>query len=530
MKALKAYITVGVLLLYLLLAIVGPASGEGGIPGPGSGSSEGEGNKIVPQPDRPSPRVTIDTITNIVRDAKKAKSKKFEELQTLLGPEIVPPEKGYILPIVLMYYAGNNTSVTRNRQLEIGTVVTNNNNLETRRMLNLYLEVKDPGSNKYERINSWPVEIQPGDYSEKTNTTLWTWDMLPSFSYLKRTGEARVRVSISDGVKRTAPWTTASYSNVKPPYYTELIFNITNSLPVMSNMTLTPEGLVTYNDPIEYKASIEDADKDMLNVTLHILDEQQSELNPPRNKTLQVKSGDQVSFRANEYGFFSEADAGKNFTYFYSFDDGINSSKTEIQNGPYIRKGPKLYIENLDFAPQSESNYWWQWYTFNVRAKNLNPEEYDVTFTLWTKTGENDWITVGDSQNKKIGPNPKVIWFNRTEPFKVTDANETFSYKVTFNEYDQSGKKFIEAAGTRLNAKIMPYSMSDRIILLNLFPMLLLIVIGSLLIERNKKRGIESQERSLTKSDSKNNQKGYRQGNGANTDIANKISGLLGRN
>jgi hypothetical protein len=334
---------------------------------------------------------------------------------------------------------------------------------------------------------------------------------------------------VSDGVKRTAPWTTASYSNAKPPHYTELIFNVTNSQPVMGNMTLMPEGLVTYNDPIEYKASIEDADKDMMNVTLHILDEQQNELNPPRNKTLQVKSGGEVSFKANEYGFFSEADAGKNFSYIYRFDDGIDSSKTDVQNGPYIRKGPKLYIENLDFTPQSESNYWWQWYTFNVRAKNLNPEEYDVTFTLWTKTGDNDWITVGDSQNKRIGPNPQVIWFNWTEPFKVTDANETFSYKITFNEYDQNGNKFIEASGTKLNAKIVRFSMSDRIMWANLLPMLFIIIIGSLLIERNKKRGIESQERSVVKSDSRKNQKGNKPGNGSSNSIANKISAIRRR-
>ena len=73
-------------------------------------------------------------------------------------------------------------------------------------MLDLYLEVKEPGSDKYERINSWPEKIQTNEYSEETNTTLRIWGMLPSFSYLKNVGEVRVRANVSDGVNK---WSTA---------------------------------------------------------------------------------------------------------------------------------------------------------------------------------------------------------------------------------------------------------------------------------------------------------------------------------
>ena len=82
-----------------------------------------------------------------------------------------------------------------------------------------------------------------------------------------------------------------------------------------------------YNDPIEYKANIADADGDLLNVTLHILDENGVEL---KNETLNMKPGP-VSFKANEYGFFKEADAGKNFTYYYSYDDGIDFISKDLQ-------------------------------------------------------------------------------------------------------------------------------------------------------------------------------------------------------
>src|SRR5690606_22305908 len=105
---------------------------------------------------------------------------------------------------------------SRNQHLDIGTVVTDNNEYDMRRTLSLYLEVMDPGSNTYRRVNSWPVKIQPGDYN-KNNTTMRIWDIFPSFDYLNRTGEARIRASVNDGVKRKGPWTTDNYSDAEPP-------------------------------------------------------------------------------------------------------------------------------------------------------------------------------------------------------------------------------------------------------------------------------------------------------------------------
>jgi hypothetical protein len=362
-------------------------------------------------------------------------------------------------------------------------------------MLDLYLEVKEPGSDKYERINTWPEKIQTNEYSEETNTTLRIWGMLPSFSYLKNVGVVKVRANVSDGVNK---WSTVRYSGTKPPYYTELVFNVTNSLPAMSDFDMTPSGLVRYNDPVEYRANILDEDGDLLNATLHILDEKGVEL---RNETLNIKPGP-VSFKANEYGFFKEADAGKNFTYYYSFDDGINSEKTEIMNGPNIRKGPKLSVDKLSFSSSSENYYWWEKYGFNLRTKNLNPEEYEVSFTLSTRSGNNEWNTV-ETKTVKVGPEPTEIRFNDTKPFKVTDANETFYYRVKYSEYDQTGKDVLEADGLRINAKIVPYSIYNPVMVLNLAPMLILILLGSFFIERKLKKGIESHENTSGKSRSR---------------------------
>jgi hypothetical protein len=512
---------VAVILALLLIAGVSQAgevlgggdSSGGGDSGPSVSSGGGGGG---------SKQIDIDRLLKTIQDGKKSKPAKFEELRTLLWKDPITSEE-YQMPTVLMYYKGNNTTVSRNQPLEIITVATNNNPLEMRRMLDLYLEVKGPGSDKYERINSWPEKIQTNEYSETTNTSLRIWGMLPSFSYLKNVGDARVRVNVSDGVNK---WSTASYSGLKPPYYSELVFNVTNSLPVMSDFDVIPGGLVRYNDPIEYKANIADADGDLLNVTLHILDENGVEL---KNETLNVKPG-AVSFKANEYGFFKEADAGKNFTYYYSYDDGIDfisKDPADPLKGPNIRKGPKLSVDKLGFSSASENYYWWEKYGFNLRAKNLNPEKYDVAFTLSTRTGKNEWNTV-ETKTVRIGPDPVEVTFNNTKPFQVTDAGETFNYRVKYSEYDQSGKDAMEQMGVRINGKIVPYSIYNPVMVMNLVPMLILILLGSFFMERKLKKGIEAHESALGRNGDRKNNKQERKGK-SDGRIAGKVLKMLRR-
>lgn len=457
--------------------VVGPATKSSGST---SGGGGGGGSKPV----------DIDKLLKAVEDGKKNKPDTFEELKTILWKDPITSEN-YTLPTVLMYYNGNNTTVSRTEPIDIITVVTNNNPLEMRRMLDLYLEVKDPGESVYRRVNSWPEKIQTNEYNEKHNTTQRTWTMLPSFLYLKKVGEVRLRVNVSDGVNK---WSTASYSRVNPPFYGELIFNVTNSLPNMSSFEVTPSGLVRYNDPIEYRSIIEDADGDMLNVTLHILDENGNEF---KNETINTKPGP-LSFKANEYGFFAESDSGKNFTYYYSYDDGIGNVSKDPEaplKGPNIKKGAKLSVDRLDFTGSSENYYWWDNYGFSIRAKNLNPEEYEVSFALSTRTENGEWNTV-ETKTEKIGSEPVVVRFNKTEPFRVTDAGKTFYYRVKYSEYDQSGKDSMETKGARINRKIVPYSIYNSVMVLNLFPMLFIVTMIGFFMERSLKKGVEAHERS----------------------------------
>ena len=507
----------------LALLLVAGLSQAGEVLGGGDSSGEGDSGTPSVSPGGGgggSRQIDIDRLIKAVKDGEKKKPAKFEELRTLLWKDPITSEE-YEWPTVLMYYNGNNTTVSRNQPLEIITVATNNNPLEMRRMLDLYLEVKEPGSDKYERINTWPEKIQTNEYDEKTNTSYRIWGMLPSFSYIKNVGEVRIRANVSDGVNK---WSTASYPKPNPPFYSELVFNVTNSLPKMSGFNVTPSGLVRYNDPIEYKANIEDADGDLLNVTLHILDENGVEL---KNETLNMLPG-AVSFKANEYGFFKEADGGKNFTYYYSYDDGIkfiSKDPADPLKGPNIRKGPKLSVDKLRFSSSSENYYWWEKYGFNLRVKNLNPEEYEVSFALSTKTDNNEWNTV-ETKTVKIGSDPVEVNFNDTKPFQVTDAGHTFYYRVKYSEYDQSGNDAMEQTGTRINAKIVPYSIYSPVMFLNLVPMLFLILLGSFFMERKLKKGIESHESASGKAGNRKNNKQENRGKSGGSFAGNVLKML----
>ena len=506
-----------VFLIIFIMPVVGPEGPNPDTPSsPSSGSSGGGGGGGGGHRQQ-----SIDSEIRTYEQWKMQCPEKFEKLKTILWKDPITTEE-YELPTVLMYYARNSTVVTRNQLLDITTTITNNNPLEMRRMLDLYLEVKNPGSNKYEHLNTWPEKIQTNEYNEKTNATYRVWGTLPSFSYLTTTGLVRVRVNVSDGVNK---WSSTDYKEIKPPFYRELIFNVTNSPPVMSNFTVKPFGQVRYNDPIEYDARISDTEEDLLNVTLHVCNDNGLDL---KNVTQQINGGGAVAFKANEYGLFVEDDAGKNFTYYYTYDDGIDANRTKIQQGPSIKKGPKLFVDRLSYNPESESNYWWQWYTFGMRIKNLNPEDYDVVFTLYTSTESNPWRIV-ESKKVRVGSEPKEVSFNMTCPFTVADANQTFSYRIKYSEYDQSGKNSVEASGARINPKVVPYAIYSPEMVLNLSFMLLFVIGASLFIERKLKRGIESQESFSRKAGSINSGNNKAGNAGSDESISDKISSIFGR-
>lgn len=448
-------------------------------PSPSTASSGGGGHR----------QIDFDKILKALQEGKQRKPDKFDELKKLLYIEPFVT-KDYDKNLSLGLSVSGNKTKTRNDKFIIIASVANPNPPEVRRVLFLSLEVLEPGEKEFRKVNSLPVMILNNEYQENDrgqNISSRIFPELTSFGNLMTVGPAVLRLYVTDG----------QYNWQYPLKGSEdFILNIINRPPSLENITLqTPEPRPRFKDPIIYMANVTDEDSDLVNVTLHILDEQGQE---KRNATQQIKGSGPIAFKANEYGFFGEDDAGKNFTYYYSIDDGINVSNTKNQTGqigPCIRRGPKLYVDRLDFTAESGSHYWWQRYTFSLRVKNLNPEKYDVGFTLYTNTKSNP-LTYVDSKTVTVGAESQVIYFNQTRPFMVTDANETFSYRINYSEYDQRGMDSIEDIGVSINPKIVPYAIFSPVIVANLMAMFLLILGTGLFIERIFKRGIEAQESS----------------------------------
>ena len=416
--------------------------------------------KPQPPPNPGESRVThlsLDSFTRYLESWQKENPTKYKYVTQLLSKSGVPDYKP---PSIALGYS-KNKSVNKNEQLNIKFQVQNPNSVDLRIPLYVDLEAKVQGSDDFKKINQNSMVVQPFAYSETNNANIFesSWPEMSTLNQLEKIGVLKLKPGVikfravyNDGFRK-------KYSNdwiFTPPYYGELVLNLTNRPPEIKNISLVAPNQTMYNDLIEYKAVVDDPDGDILNVTLHILDDKGMEF---KKETQNIKPGE-VSFKSSGYGFFGESDAGKNFSYYYSFDDGINSNRTENKTGPNIRRVPKLYVDKLNVTSQSSSYYWWNWYTFNVRAKNINPEDFDVVFTVFTKTENGDWKTI-ESKTVKVGQDPEMIYFNKTEPFTVTDANSSFLYRIKLSEYDQTGKDVLEAEGKRINAQILPYSMSD---------------------------------------------------------------------
>ena len=138
--------------------------------------------------------------------------------------------------------------------------------------------------------------------------------------------------------------------------------NIINTPPTLENVSLiTQNPEPRFNEPIKYSAHIIDNESDPVTVTLHIQDLNHTE---KVNATESTKAGEDIVFLAGDYGFFSKDDSGKNFTYYYTISDGINTTNTSYFNGPNLKKSITIYVDDPKVGSE-QNRYWWQDYNFN---------------------------------------------------------------------------------------------------------------------------------------------------------------------
>lgn len=429
-------------------------------------------------------QLEIEKLIKAVEQAKDQKPARYEYLKDLLSkPPFTTAE--YKLPAILLYYKGNATTLTRNEPLDIYTNITNSNPVEIRRALYLYLEILDPGEKDYRQLNLVPEIIQTNEYNEE-NTTSRRWDVLPSFNYLKTCGQEKIRVSISDGVHK---WYTTNYTRVNPPYYRELIFNVANMPPEIRNMTVTGPDLVRFTDPIVYEAETYDPEGDMLDITLHVLDDSG---NPKMNLTQRVKGGNPAIFKAADYGLFTEQDAGKNFTYYYYVDDGISNNTTKMKKdlGPNLRYRPKLKVSEPEVRAENDNRYWWQKYYFTFKISNQEQGVEEVLVTLYTDTPARTKNYAG-KKDIMVTEKPQIVTLE-ARPFNAKDAGNNFTFLLEFSEevQGQEDKTIESPKAIMLNSRIIEFNPNSFIVIL-LFNIILIFLtpfVISIIIEWRRYR------------------------------------------
>lgn len=425
-------------------------------PTPSTSSGGGGGRK----------QIDFDKIFKALQEGKKKKPDKFEEMKKLLYIEpfsTIP----YSTELSMGLNISGNKTITRNDKFTVVATVVNPNPIEIRRALYLYLEALEPGDRSFKRVNPVAQIIQINEYEENSagkNLTARVFPDLTSFGHLKEVGPAVLRLQVSDG---QYDWHSKN-----------LTLNVTNQPPRLENITLTPKSSPRYNDAILYFANVTDPDEDEVNVTLHIVDEHGLERG---NITQIIGEDDQVSFLGNE--FFSKSDAGKNFTYYYTFGDGIVSNETSVQTGPNFRKSVSIHVEKPWVIPEDENQYWWQNYNFTLGMKNQDQGEAKVQVTLFTDTSAHPWKAAA-SKEVTLTEEPQVVYFN-IQPFDVMDANQTFRFKFAYSEYDQRERdNIIKDWDKALNAKLVRYDTVSMLGIGNILAILLIAFLLSILLER----------------------------------------------
>jgi len=461
--------------IFTILLILPVIAQGGGVLGSG-GSSGGEGSTTTSSGGGGggSKHLQMDTFIKDLEKWQKEKPDQFDYLKKLLYKEPFTTSE-YVPPVVWVYYKGNET-VTRSQNIKISADVINRNPIEIRRVVYLSLEMKEPGQEEFRQVNPAYQIIQTNEYSED-NSTLRTFPDITNFRDLKEVGPVKIRVSATDGAMK---WSSSGMQKSQPPFYHELTLNVVNSPPEITNSTISGPSPARYNDPIEYLAEAVDPDGDLINITLHILDDQGKEL---RNESQQVQSGGVAEFKASQYGFFGAQDAGKNFTYYYTYGDGIDTNRTETFDGPHIKPSPKLWVDSLQVVPEDENYYWWQKYNFSLNVRSQDNNSFPLTVSLYTDTPAHPGKLCG-TKTVTVTTEPQTVFFNE-QPFDVADASQNFKYWFKYSEYDQYSKEDMGGNGRdSLNSKIIPYRIHSPEMLLNLLMLLVLALVGGVLMER----------------------------------------------
>lgn len=424
---MRGFVAILLILIYLSVII---AQGDVDIPVSSGGARVSSGGGGSRSPD----------IENFIRQVESWKNNypdRFEYLKKLLYKEPFTTTE-YKRPGIWVYYTSNKTNISRSDKVKVSAVVENNNPIEIRRVLYLTIEAMEPGEKSFKPLTGTQI-MQVNEYDMHNISFPRGFPELKSFVFLKKMGGIRLRVRAIDG---QYDWSSSEQKNADDPangYYYELPLKIRNNPPEINNTSLIVDpSLARWDDYIEYRATLVDKDQDTVNVTLHVF---------KGDKIINVTKpfpassrGSQIVFSTKDANLFNESDAGKNFTYSFSSDDGINTTWTNISQGPRLRPNPKIKVTEFKSACEDDNYYWWQSYNFSLKAKSIGTEPAVLTVDLYTDTPAHPGKKVASKTATVPTEDFLNIPFDDIRPFDVGDCNQTFNYYFKYSAPDQDGK------------------------------------------------------------------------------------------
>jgi hypothetical protein len=436
----------------------------------------------------------IDAFTQQLEYWKTYYPDKLDYIRKLLYKEPFTTAK-YVPPAVWVYYPSNKTNLSRFEDLAIGAMVQTENPIEIRRAIYLTLEIQAPGDAQFKPAQIGTQIIQVNEYNDR-NTTLRIFPELKSLSFLHQMGEVKIKINVTDGQYRYNSMMQEDYPQMG--YYGQLRLNVYNIPPQInsSTMKVNPDP-AKWDDFIQYSASLEgigqnqsitslDSGQKGVEVTLHVFDEDK-EMN---SITKPFLLGDSVVFSTRDKGLFNESDSGKNFTYRYSATDGVlgglNTSWTEMVQGPHLRPLAKIRVDDLLIKPEDDNYYWWQKYLFGLGIKSQSQNSEVVTVSLYTDTPSHPKKFISSQSVRISGENFTEVTFAGTRPFNVADRDQPFHYYFTYSSPDQSGKleSSLMEGPKKINPKLMQYEMVSASGMANLFLILIGALLTGILLER----------------------------------------------
>jgi hypothetical protein len=465
-----------IIFFIICVYILGGAGGKQG-PGSAGGSDSGSSDSGDSEKTKRSSSYVKLELEDLIGNCEKWKQDNpddFEYLKHLLYIPFVPSQD-YERPTVLIYYPHNDTNISRSEKLNLDVYVWNKNPEDIRSDLFLWLEVKSPGVENFTQIGQ-PVIILRNEYSGEYNSARRTWSDVAPFEELEEVGEAKFRIKIND--MHNLYDSSIFSNNPAQSTYGELRLDVINNPPSITSAQISPND-AKHDDDINYMASVVDPDGDKVEVTLHVLDELENER---CNITDVIIPPDDATFSNLEHSIFGEMDAGKNFSYYYSYNDGIDVRTTDVMLGPHLRSNPKIWIKEPRMEAEDENYYWWQDYSFGLQVKN--PELEELKITLYTSTPAH---TNKKIESTIIGPSEDYVdvEFSEVNPFDVLDADQTFSYRFQYSAPDQNREYFIDSPGKKINPKIVRYAIYSPVMVLNILFIIVISLLGGIMIERN---------------------------------------------